>query len=70
MALKFLLESLGVLRSRGHGSAILVSKMPKETNASYSLQEPSEASVLDSFLLYQIYISNQKRIYLSFLLIL
>ncbi|KAK8942005.1 putative trehalose-phosphate phosphatase 6 [Platanthera guangdongensis] len=35
-------DAFKVLRSRGHGSAILVSKMPKETDASYSLQEPSE----------------------------
>lgn len=31
-----------VLRERGQGFGILVSKTPKETNASYSLQEPSE----------------------------
>ncbi|CAL9753163.1 unnamed protein product, partial [Musa acuminata subsp. burmannicoides] len=33
-----------VLRDRGQGFGILVSKFPKETNATYSLQEPSEAS--------------------------
>lgn len=33
-----------VLRNRGQGLGILVSKAPKETNASYTLQEPSEAS--------------------------
>ncbi|KAL5147540.1 putative trehalose-phosphate phosphatase 6 [Glycine soja] len=48
-ALEFLLESLGevtnaatpsllVLRSRGQGIGILVSRLAKETNASYSLQ--------------------------------
>ncbi|CAA2994921.1 uncharacterized protein LOC111401528 [Olea europaea subsp. europaea] len=31
-----------VLRKRGQGFGILVSKIPKDTNASYSLQEPSE----------------------------
>ena len=31
-----------VLRKRGQGIGILVSKCPKETNASYSLQDPSE----------------------------
>ncbi|KAK3019886.1 hypothetical protein RJ639_004194 [Escallonia herrerae] len=33
-----------VLRKRGQGFGILVSKVPKETDASYSLQEPREAS--------------------------
>lgn len=33
-----------VLRSRGEGMGILVSKVPKETQASYTLQDPSEAS--------------------------
>ncbi|KAG6473308.1 hypothetical protein ZIOFF_067222 [Zingiber officinale] len=52
-ALEFLLESLGyadrknVLKDRGQGFGILVSKFPKETDATYSLQEPSEASVKD-----------------------
>uniref|UniRef100_A0A0E0NL31 Trehalose 6-phosphate phosphatase n=1 Tax=Oryza rufipogon TaxID=4529 RepID=A0A0E0NL31_ORYRU len=50
-ALEFLLESLGivvtvafvsVLRKRGQGLGILVSKCPKDTNASYSLQDPTE----------------------------
>lgn len=48
-----------VLRKRGQGFGILVSKSPKETNASYSLQEPSEASTLMKIL----------NLYLSFELI-
>ncbi|OIW00416.1 hypothetical protein TanjilG_05766 [Lupinus angustifolius] len=32
------------LRDRGQGLGILVSKFPKDTSASYSLQEPNEAS--------------------------
>ncbi|XP_047974954.1 probable trehalose-phosphate phosphatase J [Salvia hispanica] len=35
-------DAFKVLRERGQGSGILVSKIPKDTNASYSLQEPSE----------------------------
>ncbi|KAF3445792.1 hypothetical protein FNV43_RR10969 [Rhamnella rubrinervis] len=35
-------DAFKVLRDRGQGFGILVSKVPKETNASYSLQEPSE----------------------------
>ncbi|KAK1432403.1 hypothetical protein QVD17_09299 [Tagetes erecta] len=35
-------DAFKVLRERGQGFGILVSKMPKETSASYSLQEPSE----------------------------
>ncbi|KAL2453400.1 putative trehalose-phosphate phosphatase J [Abeliophyllum distichum] len=35
-------DAFKVLRKRGQGLGILVSKNPKETNASYSLQEPSE----------------------------
>ncbi|WOL08690.1 putative trehalose-phosphate phosphatase 6 [Canna indica] len=35
-------DAFKVLRERGQGIGILVSKFPKETNASYSLQEPSE----------------------------
>ncbi|KAB2076465.1 hypothetical protein ERO13_A06G037100v2 [Gossypium hirsutum] len=35
-------DAFKVLRDRGLGFGILVSKIPKETNASYSLQEPSE----------------------------
>ncbi|WVZ64763.1 hypothetical protein U9M48_014238 [Paspalum notatum var. saurae] len=35
-------DAFKVLRRRGHGVGILVSKHPKETNASYSLQEPAE----------------------------
>ncbi|KAJ0975080.1 hypothetical protein J5N97_017045 [Dioscorea zingiberensis] len=35
-------DAFKVLRERGQGFGILVSKYPKETNASYSLQEPSE----------------------------
>ncbi|KAI8540786.1 hypothetical protein RHMOL_Rhmol08G0012000 [Rhododendron molle] len=37
-------DAFKVLRERGQGFGILVSKSPKETSASYSLQEPSEAS--------------------------
>ncbi|MBA0823966.1 hypothetical protein Goarm_020658 [Gossypium armourianum] len=36
-------DAFKVLRDRGQGFGILVSKVPKETNASYTLQEPSEA---------------------------
>ncbi|XP_073281266.1 probable trehalose-phosphate phosphatase J isoform X2 [Primulina huaijiensis] len=35
-------DAFKVLRQRGQGFGILVSKAPKDTNASYSLQEPSE----------------------------
>ncbi|CAA2994485.1 probable trehalose-phosphate phosphatase J [Olea europaea var. sylvestris] len=35
-------DAFKVLRKRGQGLGILVSKAPKETKASYSLQEPSE----------------------------
>ncbi|XP_007018812.2 PREDICTED: probable trehalose-phosphate phosphatase D isoform X2 [Theobroma cacao] len=35
-------DAFKVLRDRGQGFGILVSKVPKETNAFYSLQEPSE----------------------------
>ncbi|XP_011043568.1 PREDICTED: probable trehalose-phosphate phosphatase C [Populus euphratica] len=35
-------DAFKVLRNRGQGLGILVSKVPKETNASYSLQEPTE----------------------------
>ncbi|PSR99989.1 Trehalose-phosphate phosphatase [Actinidia chinensis var. chinensis] len=35
-------DAFKVLRDRGQGFGILVSKIPKETNASYSLQDPSE----------------------------
>ncbi|KAG8660392.1 probable trehalose-phosphate phosphatase D [Manihot esculenta] len=35
-------DAFKVLRNRGQGLGILVSKFPKETNASYSLQEPTE----------------------------
>jgi hypothetical protein len=31
-----------VLRSRGQGAGILVSRFPKETSASFSLREPAE----------------------------
>lgn len=34
-----------MLRDRGEGFGILVSKFPKDTDASYSLQDPSEASL-------------------------
>ncbi|KAK7275755.1 hypothetical protein RIF29_16877 [Crotalaria pallida] len=35
-------DAFKVLRSRGQGIGILVSPIPKETNASYTLQDPSE----------------------------
>ncbi|XP_058096766.1 probable trehalose-phosphate phosphatase J [Magnolia sinica] len=35
-------DAFKVLRDRGQGFGILVSKIPKDTSASYSLQEPSE----------------------------
>ncbi|XP_031486331.1 probable trehalose-phosphate phosphatase 6 [Nymphaea colorata] len=35
-------DAFKVLKERGQGFGILVSKIPKKTNASYSLQEPSE----------------------------
>ncbi|KAL5206983.1 hypothetical protein ABZP36_031418 [Zizania latifolia] len=35
-------DAFKVLRKRGQGLGILVSKFPKETNASYSLQDPAE----------------------------
>lgn len=37
-------DAFKVLRQRGQGFGILVSKIPKDTSAYYSLQEPSEAS--------------------------
>ncbi|CAL0329948.1 unnamed protein product [Lupinus luteus] len=37
------------LIDRGQGLGILVSKFPKETSASYSLQEPNEASIISLF---------------------
>ncbi|KAI7741240.1 hypothetical protein M8C21_023850 [Ambrosia artemisiifolia] len=39
-------DAFKVLRERDQGFGILVSKIPRDTNASYSLQEPSEASLL------------------------
>ncbi|KAL8215569.1 hypothetical protein R6Q57_022406 [Mikania cordata] len=38
-------DAFKVLRERGQGFGILVSKTPKETDAIYSLQEPLEASL-------------------------
>ncbi|XP_050102131.1 probable trehalose-phosphate phosphatase J isoform X2 [Malus sylvestris] len=38
-------DAFKVLRERGQGFGILVSKGPKETNATYSLQEPAERLV-------------------------
>lgn len=35
-------DAFKILRDRGQGFGILVSKIPKDTNASYSLQEPEE----------------------------
>ncbi|PKA60495.1 putative trehalose-phosphate phosphatase 6 [Apostasia shenzhenica] len=40
-------DAFKVLRDRGQGFGILVSKIPKETNASYSLHDPSEASLVE-----------------------
>ncbi|KAF8103544.1 hypothetical protein N665_0188s0475 [Sinapis alba] len=37
-------DAFKVLRERGHGFGILVSKVPKETNASYSLEDPSQVN--------------------------
>ncbi|CAN1343408.1 Probable trehalose-phosphate phosphatase J [Linum perenne] len=37
-------DAFKVLKERGQGFGILVSKVPKETNASYALQEPTEVS--------------------------
>nr|AAZ67593.1 80A08_8 [Brassica rapa subsp. pekinensis] len=37
-------DAFKMLRVRGEGFGILVSKFPKDTDASYSLQDPSEAS--------------------------
>ncbi|KAG6504795.1 hypothetical protein ZIOFF_037142 [Zingiber officinale] len=39
-------DAFKVLRDSGQGIGILVSKFPKETNATYYLQEPSEASAM------------------------
>ncbi|KAJ6814842.1 putative trehalose-phosphate phosphatase 6 [Iris pallida] len=41
-------DAFKVLRERGQGFGILVSEQPKETNASYTLQEPKEASIATS----------------------
>ncbi|GKV09315.1 hypothetical protein SLEP1_g20833 [Rubroshorea leprosula] len=38
-------DAFKVLRDRGQGFGIVVSKVPKETNASYSLQDPTEVMV-------------------------
>ncbi|KAF8411486.1 hypothetical protein HHK36_004038 [Tetracentron sinense] len=43
-------DAFKVLRDRGQGFGILVSKIPKDTSASYSLQEPSEARTFASLL--------------------
>ncbi|KAG5410271.1 hypothetical protein IGI04_006590 [Brassica rapa subsp. trilocularis] len=37
-------DAFKVLREKGQGFGILVSKVPKETNASYSLQDPSQVN--------------------------
>jgi hypothetical protein len=37
-------DAFKVLRKRGQGLGILVSKCPKDTNASYSLQDPTEVN--------------------------
>ncbi|KAJ9673802.1 hypothetical protein PVL29_023384 [Vitis rotundifolia] len=39
-------DAFKVLRNRGQGFGIIVSKFPRETSASYSLQEPTEARTL------------------------
>jgi trehalose-phosphatase len=44
-------DAFKALRRRGQGVGILVSKYPKETSASYSLQEPAEASFFFIFIL-------------------
>jgi hypothetical protein len=44
-----------VLRERGQGIGILVSKCPRETDASYSLQDPTEVSI------YYIYTYNMTK---------
>ncbi|KAH1253366.1 putative trehalose-phosphate phosphatase J [Glycine max] len=41
-------DAFKVLRSRGQGIGILVSRVAKETDASYTLQDPSEASAIYS----------------------
>lgn len=40
-----------VLSNRGQGSGILVSKIPKETNASYTLQDPSEVRKIQALII-------------------
>ena len=47
-----------VLRERGRGLGIVVSKVPKNSHASYSLQEPAEASCTVS-------ISQKKSLYFN-----
>ncbi|CAI0429197.1 unnamed protein product [Linum tenue] len=42
-------DAFKVLKEREQGFGILVSKVPKETNASYSLQEPTQASLQNIF---------------------
>lgn len=44
-----------VLQQRRQGVGILVSKIPKETNASYSLQEPAEVTIFFISLNFVIY---------------
>ncbi|VAI84322.1 unnamed protein product [Triticum turgidum subsp. durum] len=38
-------DAFKMLRKRGHGLGILVSKCPRETDASYSLQDPTEVYI-------------------------
>lgn len=38
-----------VLKDRGQGFGILVSKVPKETSATYTLKEPSEVKNILQF---------------------
>ncbi|XP_059593671.1 probable trehalose-phosphate phosphatase J isoform X1 [Vitis vinifera] len=43
-------DAFKILRDRGQGFGILVSKIPKDTSASYSLQEPLEARTLSYYI--------------------
>ncbi|KAB2628991.1 trehalose-phosphate phosphatase D [Pyrus ussuriensis x Pyrus communis] len=54
-------DAFKVLRDRGQGFGILVSKVPKETNASYTLQEPAEVKDFLLRLVKWKRLSNQQR---------
>ncbi|CAN6720697.1 unnamed protein product [Malus baccata var. baccata] len=54
-------DAFKVLRDRGQGFGILVSKVPKETNASYTLQEPAEVKDFLRRLVKWKRLSNQQR---------